>query len=75
MVMFVFSFLDLKSPFRTNLVEKKLSIQFKIWYLQNIKDVEFDDDVHFFCFIPEKHILGKFGPKAQSCLLKVNFHI
>ena len=28
--------------------------------------------VIFFCFRPEKPFLGKFGPKNQNCLFKVN---
>ena len=32
---------------------------------------EFNDGVHFFCYLPEIHVWGKFGSTNQNCQSKV----
>ena len=39
----------------------------QIWYLDLFEYVEFNGDVHFFCFSLEIPLLGKLGPKSQNC--------
>ena len=33
--------------------------------------VEFNDEVHFFCFWPEIPFSGKYGPKNENCQFKL----
>ena len=61
MVMFAFSLLDRKYPFWA--IKAKLFVQKETWHLDKSKYVEFDGDVHFFCFVPKMPFLGKYGPK------------
>ena len=37
--------------------------------------VEFDEDVHFFCFGSKILIFGKFGPENQNCMFKIELGI
>ena len=50
-----------------------LSVQAEIWYLDYFEYAEFNDDVFFFCFTSEIHLLGKFDAKNQNSWLMLKF--
>ena len=51
----------------------QLSVQAEIWYLDYFEYAEFNDDVFFFCFTSEIHLLGKFDAKNQNSWLMLKF--
>ena len=75
-VVFSFSVLDRKNPFWANLVQK-IKIVSLSWNLvpRLIRILEFNGELHCFCFLLETPVLGKFGPKIQNCLFKLKLVI
>ena len=59
-------------PFLGEFVTKfKTNCLSEICYLYWFEYVEFNGNVHFFCFQPEIPFLGKLGPKSQNCQFKL----
>ena len=73
MVVFIFTVLDRKHTFLVNLVQK-IKIVSLSWNLVprliRICRIQWWCS---FCFRPETHFLGKFGPKNQNCQFKLKF--
>ena len=75
MVMFTFSVFDWNYPFWVKLIQKIKMVNLswnlvpkQIWICRIQWHCSF-----FYCFIPEKPFLGKFGPKNQTCQFKLKF--
>ena len=74
MVLFTFFVFDRKYLFGQIWSKSSKSFfQSEIWYLDYFEYGEFKGDGRFVCFRLEIFFLGKFGPKNQNSLFKLQF--